>query len=186
MTTAHRPTFNSVIATDKGALQSHHLRARDLPGELNLKRRHDLKDKAAEAPRDEKKDDKKSTLQKPVQDPDVNLDSSEEESDDSDDELERMLAKVKREREQEAAKKKKEESERKKQEEDELVTRSNPLVSIEDEDTTEGQAFTTKRRWDDDTPFKNQARDEPQVKRRFINDTVRNDFHRKFMQRYIK
>lgn len=41
-------------------------------------------------------------------------------------------------------------------------------------------------RWDDDVVFKNQAREPKKEARRFINDTVRNDFHRKFLQRYIK
>ena len=43
-----------------------------------------------------------------------------------------------------------------------------------------------KKKWNDDVVFKNQARDEPALKKRYINDTVRNDFHRKFMHRYIK
>ena len=42
------------------------------------------------------------------------------------------------------------------------------------------------RRWDDDVVFKNQAREPQKEARRFINDTVRNDFHRKFLSRYIK
>ena len=41
-------------------------------------------------------------------------------------------------------------------------------------------------RWDDDVVFKNQARDEPVAKKRFINDTIRNDFHRKFLSKYIQ
>lgn len=39
------------------------------------------------------------------------------------------------------------------------------------------------RRWDEDVVFKNQARDEPAKKKRFINDTVRSDFHRKVTER---
>jgi hypothetical protein len=42
------------------------------------------------------------------------------------------------------------------------------------------------RRWDDDVVFKNQTRGQPKVQKRFINDTIRNDFHRRFLQRYIK
>jgi protein CWC15 len=30
-----------------------------------------------------------------------------------------------------------------------------------------------KRRWNDDVVFRNQAKDEPEHKRRFINDTIR-------------
>lgn len=35
-------------------------------------------------------------------------------------------------------------------------------------------------RWDDDVVFKNQSRNEPKKERRFINDTIRNDFHRRY------
>ena len=34
--------------------------------------------------------------------------------------------------------------------------------------------------------FKNQAREPKKEARRFINDTVRNDFHKKFLNKYIK
>lgn len=43
-----------------------------------------------------------------------------------------------------------------------------------------------KRRWDDDVVFRNQTRGEPKVQKRFINDTIRNDFHRRFLHRYIR
>jgi protein CWC15 len=41
------------------------------------------------------------------------------------------------------------------------------------------------RRWDDDVVFKNQANKDTKTKR-FVNDTVRNDFHRKFLKRYVR
>jgi protein CWC15 len=34
--------------------------------------------------------------------------------------------------------------------------------------------------------FKNQARGEPEQKKRFINDTVRSDFHLRFLKRYVR
>jgi protein CWC15 len=43
-----------------------------------------------------------------------------------------------------------------------------------------------KRRWDEDVVFKNQTRGEVKAPRRFINDTVRSDFHRRFLERYIR
>merc|ERR1712228_158318 len=46
-------------------------------------------------------------------------------------------------------------------------------------------SFNLKRSWTEDTVFKNQG-NEPKKKKRFINDTIRSDFHRKFMHRYIK
>jgi hypothetical protein len=41
-------------------------------------------------------------------------------------------------------------------------------------------------RWDEDVVFKNQARGEPKATKRFVNDTIRNDFHKRFLQRYIR
>lgn len=41
-------------------------------------------------------------------------------------------------------------------------------------------------RWNDDVVFKGQARTEPETKKRFVNDTIRNDFHRRFLTKYIK
>lgn len=41
-------------------------------------------------------------------------------------------------------------------------------------------------RWNDDVVFKGQARTEPEQKKRFVNDTIRNDFHRRFLTKYIK
>lgn len=43
-----------------------------------------------------------------------------------------------------------------------------------------------KRRWDDDVVFRNQARDVKKQRKRFINDAIRSDFHRKFMNRFMK
>ena len=46
--------------------------------------------------------------------------------------------------------------------------------------------FSLKRSWHEETVFKNQARSEPAAKKRFINDTIRSDFHKRFLNRYIK
>lgn len=47
--------------------------------------------------------------------------------------------------------------------------------------------FSIKRRWDDDVPFKNCAREEPDPKRKlYVNDTLRSEFHKKFMNKYIR
>ncbi len=62
----------------------------------------------------------------------------------------------------------------------ELVS-GNPLLDI-----AGGGDFSMKRRWDEDVVFKNQARNEPKAQKRWINDTVRNDFHRRFMNKYFK
>ena len=48
--------------------------------------------------------------------------------------------------------------------------------------------FKAKRRWDDDIVFKNCAKgvDDQKKDKRFVNDTLRSEFHKKFMEKYIK
>ena len=43
-----------------------------------------------------------------------------------------------------------------------------------------------KRKWNDDVVFRHQTRTEPETKKRFVNDTIRNDFHRSFLKKYIQ
>ncbi|KAI3851995.1 hypothetical protein MKW98_019994 [Papaver atlanticum] len=61
----------------------------------------------------------------------------------------------------------------------EQIIRGNPLVS-------NAASFTVKRSWDDDVAFKRQSCGEAKTPKRFINDTIRNDFHRKLLQKYMK
>ncbi len=61
----------------------------------------------------------------------------------------------------------------------------NPLLDTETLQAT-SSGMQLKRKWNDDVVFHNQARNEPVVEKRFINDTVRSDFHRSFMRKYIK
>ncbi|KAF2559056.1 hypothetical protein F2Q68_00017843 [Brassica cretica] len=63
---------------------------------------------------------------------------------------------------------------------EEELLKGNPLLN------NAPTSFSVKRRWDDDVVFKNQARGEMKAPKRFINDTIRNDFHRKFLHRYMK
>jgi hypothetical protein len=72
------------------------------------------------------------------------------------------------------------------QERSEAVLKGNPLIAGAGSASGGGGEFSFKRRWDDDVVFKNQTRTEPETKRRFINDTVRNDFHRRFLQKYVR
>ncbi|KAH9391404.1 complexed with cef1p [Tyrophagus putrescentiae] len=67
----------------------------------------------------------------------------------------------------------------------ENILSGNPLLNA---GSSKGgpSSFKVKRRWDDDVVFKNCAKGEGQNKRGFINDTLRSDFHRKFMEKYIK
>ena len=64
------------------------------------------------------------------------------------------------------------------------VLQGNPLLDPTRAGGT--SSFAVKRRWDDDVVFKNQSREPKREGRRFINDTVRNDFHRRFLNKYVK
>ena len=61
------------------------------------------------------------------------------------------------------------------------LLRGNPLVQM-----AGSSSANVKRRWDDDVVFRNMARDEPAEKKRFINDTIRSDFHKRFLKRYVQ
>eukprot|EP01117_Protostelium_nocturnum_P006162 TRINITY_DN2220_c0_g1_i1.p1 TRINITY_DN2220_c0_g1~~TRINITY_DN2220_c0_g1_i1.p1 ORF type:complete len:231 (-),score=107.87 TRINITY_DN2220_c0_g1_i1:153-845(-) len=108
---------------------------------------------------------------------------SEDEDDDEDDtaELMRELEKIKREREQEAARREMENLADQKAQSEEQLMSSNPLLKKDEEED-----FNIKKRWYDDSVFKNQTKGEQKVQKRFINDTIRNDFHRKFMSKYVQ
>ncbi|KAJ1965200.1 complexed with cef1p [Dipsacomyces acuminosporus] len=110
-------------------------------------------------------------------------DSDSDSDEDSEDEtamLMRELEKIKRERAEEKAREEKEAMEQRLVDEEASSSflGENPLLKKRD--------FAVKRRWDDDVVFKNQARDEDdKPKKRFINDMLRSDFHRKFMRKYV-
>jgi len=119
--------------------------------------------------------------------------SSSEEEDDSDeddtDELLAELAKIKQERAEEEARKQAEQQEQNERLRSEKILHANPLMDIAGK--LEGGAggaddFTIKRRWDDDVVFKNCAKSEDhKEEKRFVNDTLRSDFHRRFIERYF-
>jgi len=121
-------------------------------------------------------------------DPDQSSESSEsdqdeDEEDDDDDEAMLMaeLARIKKERAEEAARKTDEANRIREKERQEEAIRGNPLLNLVGEEDQ-----TLKRRWDDDVVFKNTCKNEPVKKKRFINDTVRNDFHKKFLEKYVQ
>lgn len=72
---------------------------------------------------------------------------------------------------------------KKKQMED--ILRGNPLLNQEERDDIT-EAYSLKKKWYEESIFKNQAKTEPKEKKRFVNDTVRSDFHRKFLNRFIQ
>jgi protein CWC15 len=105
---------------------------------------------------------------------DIELAGSDDESDNDESELLLLeLEKIKKEKEEIQLKKEKEEREERENE----IIKGNPLLNQE--------VNTVKRKWTDDVVFKNQTKDEPKLKKKFINDTTRSDFHRRFLSKYI-
>ncbi|GAB0098813.1 CWC15 [Sergentomyia squamirostris] len=120
-------------------------------------------------------------------DADDPVDGDSSDSDDSDDDTAVLLAelnKIKRERAQDANKR---ETQRKQEEERirmENILSGNPLLNY---CSAPRGDLKVKRRWDDDVVFKNCARYENSSRAAaFINDSLRSEFHKKFMDKYIK
>jgi len=132
-------------------------------------------------------DDKRThTANDMLKPPDESDDDDDDDDEDEEEELMRELERIKQERKQEAEKREREEAENEYKERDSAILQGNPLLDPTRVGSSSGGTFAVKRRWDDDVVFKNQAREPKKEARRFINDTVRNDFHRKFLQKYIK
>lgn len=117
------------------------------------------------------------------EDDEEETDSDEDDDEDEEAELLAELERIKRERAEGAARKAAEAAAGAELDQQAELARGNPL--LQDKLAGDG-TFAVKRRWDDDVVFKNQARAEPKQQRRFINDTIRSDFHRRFLDRYIK
>ncbi|KAI3659344.1 hypothetical protein MP638_003218 [Amoeboaphelidium occidentale] len=113
-----------------------------------------------------------------VSESDEDEDESEEEEDD---EEELLLMK-------ELEKIKQEKLQREQEETEKEILNSNPLLSSHSSNST--NAVALKRRWDDDVVFRNQQSSsdggQNKKKKEFINDLIRTDFHKKFMNKYIK
>ncbi|CAO2596001.1 Spliceosome-associated protein CWC15 homolog, partial [Lemmus lemmus] len=105
----------------------------------------------------------------------------EEESDDDDTAaLLAELEKIKKERAEEQARKEQEQKAEEERIHMENILSGNPLLNLAN--------FKVKRRWDDDVVFKNCAKgiDDQKKDKRFVNDILRSEFHKKFMEKYIK
>lgn len=67
----------------------------------------------------------------------------------------------------------------------ENILSGNPLLNYAAQTTRSD--LKVRRRWDDDVVFKNCARSEPnKTQNLFINDSLRSEFHKKFMEKYVK
>ena len=144
----------------------------------------------ADEPEEEDYEAKKRRVIEETRDIDADSDSSSESSEESEDdeedetaELMRELAKIKAERAEAAAKAAAEQAAKEQEQREKDIALGNPLLNAE-----QGRDFGVKRRWDDDVVFKNQARgtEEKGKEKRFVNDLLRSDFHRRFMDKYVR
>ncbi|GAB7360146.1 hypothetical protein MBLNU230_g7909t1 [Neophaeotheca triangularis] len=147
------------------------------------------KDAGGEVEGDEDYQTKKRRIEEQFRKEDQDSDGSSSESSDSDSDsddedesaaLQRELMRIKAERAEAAEKEA--EVQRKKDEEarEKDIALGNPLLNP--------KKYGVKRRWDEDVVFKNQARgtEEKGKDKRFVNDLLRSDFHRKFMDKYVR
>ena len=107
--------------------------------------------------------------------------SEDEDEEDETAELMRELAKIKAERAEAAAKVAAEQAAKDQEQREKDIALGNPLLNPQKD-------YGVKRRWDDDVVFKNQARgtEERGKEKRFVNDLLRSDFHRRFMDKYVR
>ncbi|CAB4038194.1 spliceosome-associated CWC15 homolog [Paramuricea clavata] len=169
----------------------------DSVGELREKDfKRDLEERERQAARERTRDRGSRTESKRSrvdQVPATNLDADDpvddddsddsDESDDEDDTAELLaeLQRIKKERAQEEARKEQEKKVEEERIRTENILQGNPLLQP-------SSNFQVKRRWDDDVVFKNCAKGIPEKGKegKFINDTLRSEFHKKFMNKYIK
>lgn len=132
-------------------------------------------------------------------------DEEEESSDEDDDEDEtaellRELEKIKRERAEEKARQENERAASAAISAEEAAASGNPLLNLQAAlsgnrtfDSPGGYAassagsstvasFQIKKRWDDDVIFKNQAVKSDEPRKEFVNDAIRTNFHKRFLQ----
>lgn len=102
--------------------------------------------------------------------------TKEEESEDEDELLMRELARIREERAAAEARRKAEEDARHQRIKEEEIAQANPLMS---------SSQVLKRQWFQDTVFSNTTSNQPRAKKAHVNDPIRNEFHKKFLNKYI-
>ncbi|RXG59959.1 Spliceosome-associated protein CWC15-like protein [Armadillidium vulgare] len=65
----------------------------------------------------------------------------------------------------------------------ENIISGNPLLNITGAPKSD---MKVRRRWDDDVVFKNCGGGDQKQEKTFINDSLRSEFHKRFMEKYIK
>jgi protein CWC15 len=161
--------------------ESHPHKARFLlpeskPSKLKENHSSDLEAKSDLSERDES--DKIDKSDKSDKSDLSDLSDASDSSDFSEEEIRQELEKIKKER-AEASKALRESEEQKlRDHQKQEMLKKNPLLDI-------APGFELKRKWTEETIFSNQSRNEPKAHHRFVNDTLRSDFHRKFLHRTI-
>ncbi|PNF15870.1 CWC15-like protein [Cryptotermes secundus] len=184
------PSHNKLKYREHGQGTSEELRSRDFRKELEDREKG--KSGAREMRIPETVTHKRPKLD---QVPSASLDADdpieEENSDDpdSDEDIGQLLAELQRIKKERSVEQAKHETE-KRQEEERIrmanILGGNPLLNYGTQ--VQKGDLTVKRRWNEDVPFKNCARSEPDKKKQqeFINDLLRSEFHRKFIKKYVK
>lgn len=121
-----------------------------------------------------------------LDDSDSDLDDDSDDDEDEEAALQAELAKIRAEREAVKARERAEEEAEEQAKMEEAALMGNPLLG--GSSGIEVSTGRIKRRWNDDVVFRNQARGQPNenVEKRFINDTIRNDFHKRFLNKFIR
>nr|XP_002128129.1 spliceosome-associated protein CWC15 homolog [Ciona intestinalis] len=182
------PSHKTLKYRQPGQNAPEDIRGRDLRHELAEREHSSRSDK-----RSDSRSSRDSKRQRLDHVPASNLDAddaarsdSDSDSDDSEDDTAELMAelnRIKKERAEETAKLEEEKREEAERIRTENILSGNPLLT----DAKANSNFSVKRRWDDDVVFKNCARGESdKTKQNFINDTLRSEFHKKFMDKYVK
>lgn len=123
----------------------------------------------------------------------ANNPDDEDEDDDEDDEDELMaeLERVKQERAEQRERTERERTQQQSEQERQSALAGNPLMGDLNNATSTNSigsdsSFAIKRRWYEEVPFRNTAQNEPVRKKRFINDTIRSEFHQNFLRKYVR
>lgn len=185
------PSHNKLKYREHGQGTNEELRSRDFRKELEEREREKDKSNARDRRTQESSSHKRPKLdQVPAAslDADDPLDEDDSDDGDSDDDTAQLLAELQRIKKERAMEQAKRESEKRQEEERirmENILSGNPLLNYSAQ--MQKADLKVKRRWDDDVVFKNCARSEPEKKKdQFINDSLRSEFHRKFMEKYVK
>jgi len=192
------PSHQKLKARESGQGTRDEYRSKDFKNDLEERERVALKERTKERARKEGRSVQDSPPVKKSRteavtlatlDADDPVDSSDDSDDDSDDDTAVLMAelnkikaeKARDEAEREAGKREEEEQIRM-----ENILSGNPLLKEKYADTGKTD-MKIKKRWDDDVVFKNCSRAEPDNRDVcFINDSLRNEFHKRFMDKYIK